>query len=1238
MRTPLRAFFPVLLWSFSCLVTPVAEGARGARNSAAKTALLEDDDLLEPAPEAASNPPQEGNPSSPEGGGNAVKTAAELVAATNFHHVTLSLQAALNTAAKPASPDTEQSLLAARVTAATLSGNWSGLRELLGSIGDKAAAGSLYTGLLGKLADACEYPASQNVGVEAQYDQRPERVDAQRKHLLMPKDVLGILEAAPIPFNATHLKALKTLVSGAGPAMIEPLVRALSTGLPGIGGKEDPEARTLAARLLLNPRTLAEAGSFLPLQASPSDASITTGQLVALVQYYSLKSVSDRKEEPILQAALACTALVERTDSKDSVGLYRLCNSLLRLLTQLQEDSAADFFRTKIAPRKEILEGVLNTLSSTAARDLNSTNEKVRRARLILLHRVMLGLREGSDALPASARALALHWLDEAETAIRFTPDFKEPAEAREAIGRIFGFQTAEPKFLSFSREEVAQLAPADGFLARMPAEVAQRIRFAKLRLKLTDPEGDLTLSELKEYIQMYGREGGTALAEQYLKGWSQQRASPEEDPELDRLRNMGLFVPGAPKGLPQTRALQERALREFKRLLDTLREVVGAPLAADQMAAAFIRIHSKTEVFDLKHIEAVFGPAEEIDYETLSSLLNTMRDRLSGDWNNLAAQQQAGTNRTEAEVRAEVARGYSVAAELIQRNRARLNAGWRASLQEAVLLFDAAEFHFKHQGALVDYVGERAAALAALQKAAELYTGEVPALRPSEWSLDPFLAWTSAMLGSTDPKRLAWKENRVAPEFAKVHSLLHGLPEPARSHHLREFGALVQKVTPSVPAQMRYKFVDALVQVVGPEVREMRPSLELLKHFGSLTEEARLHARFDGPTTVTHGVPFGVVLALEHTEKLHREAGGFSKYLQNPGALSQNNPFVFFGLRNAKQMNYRDEFQKNIHKALQDAFEVVSITFHDPSVQPVPLSDPGWQATPLAYLVLRTKDISVDRLPPIQIDLEFAEGRSQVVLPVVSQVEPMRTTNEDTTPRPLENLEVLMTLDERDWIRGKLTVDINAKGRGIIPDLKTLFLSPELEGFTLGIQEQQNSVTQFVSDKTGTRALSERNWQLSFQRKTDFHGDALFRFPAMHEGFAAKIEFKHFVDADLYDIPAGKARSGIVVGRGRDTALRLGLFGVLVALAVFALWRWRGVFFPVERAQAEDLPAVLTPLSVIAHLRGRIESSPDRAAREVLRREITELERRCFSAQPSPPSEAELVACMARARASGLS
>src|SRR6185436_4247493 len=115
------------------------------------------------------------------------------------------------------------------------------------------------------------------------------------------------------------------------------------------------------------------------------------------------------------------------------------------------------------------------------------------------------------------------------------------------------------------------------------------------------------------------------------------------------------------------------------------------------------------------------------------------------------------------------------------------------------------------------------------------------------------------------------------------------------------------------------------------------------------------------------------------------------------------------------KPVNPSEEFSKNIHAALDETFEVASVTFHDASVKTLDLPREGWQETPLAYLVLRSKDAAVDRIPSIQIDMDFSDAAGQVVLPIRSQVQPIDSKDAEVAQRPCEDLSVIFTMDERE-------------------------------------------------------------------------------------------------------------------------------------------------------------------------------------------------------------------------------
>ena len=1149
------------------------------------------------------------------------KPVVEFIRPVDFHAVTLSLQ----TAIEQSRSATGNAKDASAIIAAALSGEWRKLQSLLHAQPDRAAADAIYLLLLEKLAGTTQRIASVAPPQEARYNKLAERPDKQRKHMLVAADYIGLLEAAPDRIGDPHLTHLKSIAAAIGSDLSAPLSRRLAEGLPGLGGRNDPASRAQAAVLLLSLGALSEASGFLPVDKPPDSPEVTIPELLALTELFTRKASEEKSEDPILKAAMTCTALAKRTAPSDAAALESLCSSLLIFLAELDAPKAVQFLRSEIFPRKEITEAALLSITKRSARNLASTDEKTRRATLDLHHRLMEALSSlPSDQIPPTARTLALHWLDEAETTIRYTPEQKRSDDARETIGRIYSFEQQQQTFLAFQRDELRQSSPTELFLDKLPQEIGQRARFARMRLKLADPVPGETLEELNRYISRYGCDAPD-LCRQFLLGWAGQRSTPKEDPEVERMRSRGFFIPNTSRGLPQTRARKEVALRELANLVRDLESLAGGALKAEAKASAFVMIHSDSEVFRIEDIESVFGPAEQIPFESVALLIQTMRERLATEWTDPGVQQKAGTNRTESEIKQEVSRGYTVASELIRRNRTRETGDWKGMLQHAMVLFDAAEFHFKHQGALADYITERRQALDALRESATAYERAVPKLRPAEWSLDAYLTWTSAMLGATDPTRLKWKEHRPEPAFIEIHDALRRLPANVREKHLGDFARLCRNVTDKVPSQMRHKFLDAVVHVVGSDVKELLPCVELLNHYASLTAEARLRITVDGPTKVANGQPFGFELSVEHTEKLGRESGGFGKYLRNPGALNQNNPYAMYGIKAPKQMNYRDEFQKNIQRALQDSFDVAGITFHDANVAPLPAREAGWQSTPLAYVMLKTKDISVDRVPSIQIDLEFAEGKSQVVLPVVSQVEPLATEPAISERRPVRALRILQTLDQRESEQGKLSLDINAKGEGLIPDLQSIFESIELSGFELTVVDQPNSVSEFKTENGNTVAASERNWQLTYRRKADLQADARFKFPAKRQDLEAQIEYKRFEDADLITLTETEAARGFLFSRAKDRAAWWTFAGITAMLLAAAGRHWLRTRGTTPPAASDSLPEVITPFTTLAHLRSALDGATSVEERERIATAIAELEKRCFSPQPNPPDGAEL-------------
>ena len=369
------------------------------------------------------------------------------------------------------------------------------------------------------------------------------------------------------------------------------------------------------------------------------------------------------------------------------------------------------------------------------------------------------------------------------------------------------------------------------------------------------------------------------------------------------------------------------------------------------------------------------------------------------------------------------------------------------------------------------------------------------------------------------------------------------------------------------------------------------------------------------------------MIVSLEHTRQIARESGGFGKYLQNAG--SGRSAMMFGGA--SSQVNHRDNFAKNIHAALDETFEIASITFHDASVKAIDLPREGWQETPLAYLLLRAKEAAVDRIPSIQLDMDFSDTSGQVVLPVRSQVQPIDARDKDSAPRPCPDLALTFTMDEREWARdGKAVIEVTAKGRGVIPPHTQLF-DFEQPGFDVEVTDNGLSLTEFVCDGKTKRANADRNWQFTYKRKKDVRGDALLKFPALKSAsLVASTEFQHFKDADLIKLDAKQAAAGIPLRTATSRVLQIvvmALVLVLVAAGGFLLLRKRGP--QTSSAQeALTLPAQITPFSVVAFLR-RIQHESraklDEPACQSLKQQIEEIEAAFFRGTPASASAPDL-------------
>ena len=84
------------------------------------------------------------------------------------------------------------------------------------------------------------------------------------------------------------------------------------------------------------------------------------------------------------------------------------------------------------------------------------------------------------------------------------------------------------------------------------------------------------------------------------------------------------------------------------------------------------------------------------------------------------------------------------------------------------------------------------------------------------------------------------------------------------------------------------------------------------------------------------------------HTREIERESGGFGKYLQNQTSM-------MYAYNYGRPLeNYRDKFEEAARIALDEHFEVLSVTFQEPDIHSRAAEEYGWRITPYAYLLLK--------------------------------------------------------------------------------------------------------------------------------------------------------------------------------------------------------------------------------------------------------------------------------------------
>jgi hypothetical protein len=240
---------------------------------------------------------------------------------------------------------------------------------------------------------------------------------------------------------------------------------------------------------------------------------------------------------------------------------------------------------------------------------------------------------------------------------------------------------------------------------------------------------------------------------------------------------------------------------------------------------------------------------------------------------------------------------------------------------------------------------------------------------------------------------------------------------------------------------------------------------------------------------------------------------------------------------------------------------------------------------TPYAYLLLKSRGPEVDKIPPVRLDLDFLDTSGYAIIPVESPALPIDSSPKTGDKRPLRNLKITQTLDERQADEGKLILEIKATAQGLVPNLdEILDLGPE--GFDLVEPEVENvSVSQFDPDSDDTVIVSERSWMVTMHAQSNLPDrPTTFQFGEPKLAVVENI-YQRYDDADLLTV-----ESNISLVEKYGTTNYAWLWPIMALLAAGLAAVVLVVISPRRTQQTAaprfELPDEITPFTVLGLLR----------------------------------------------------
>lgn len=856
---------------------------------------------------------------------------------------------------------------------------------------------------------------------------------------LIPEDVLGLSEAAPAKLTDWQVDSLAGLLkSSAKKTSTRPLVARFRQGTTWFGTKTS-EQRDRTVRLLLAAGLPIEAFEFMPSLDEAREAKnavVMKGH--AEYQMARAAEAKDAKKDRLVETAWSLLGEIALLDDADAELRSECLSSAVDLLPQVPPGPGVAWLRSVFQHPSLAPAG----LQAVALKALKLQDEKLPEA---MRAQAILTMKDAVDTLLAQENVR----LDQLTVPLRMLT-IGLLARAEDAIKKESGKNGVS---------EVAALLlrsmPNEAWRKQIEPSLVGRAYKGFIGVALIADETDLALELLAQGMKRQPAMS-TELASGFLDLWVGRMKGKSKAPATSGNSWFYSFSRRSRPSAPITRGWQQRNLDRLAELLNVLDGIGIDGRSLPGVVKALSACYGPTQAYDRETVERVLGPIENIRAPVAAQLSSTMRQGLSGDWRSRKAQEDAGFERSDSELRKIVEDGYDFATALAETAVANCKDeqdAWEHAILKAALSFDRMQFRGERDQDAVAYNAARSLVFNAFADAASRYRKALAdgRVRPD---LQIYNVWFSLALGASDLGALTLEDLMTeglenADQIDRMREDILKMTPDQSAYHIGEFARSVMANLSGAKPEVKPRLIQAAARLVGddPAGAPIRRTLNLYNEL--VQDEIHLHLAIDGSDRVGTE-PFGAILTLQHTASIDRSSGGFSRYLMNS--------FSQFNAGQWQQINYQERLQKSVEMSFGDSVQLLGIGFFQPMNPAVPIrlqGKTGWQEKPMAYLVLQATDPSVDRLPAVQMDMHFTDASGPIVLPVLSNTV-LVDASAKPAPRPVADLVIEQKLDARPMLENtddqKVTLEITANAAGVVPELGRLLeeLASSLPGYKL--------------------------------------------------------------------------------------------------------------------------------------------------------------------------------------------